>query len=196
MRIIIFLLSSLFLCSSVNSQVGIGMVFGNDLFQSVQNELDGVPNAPKSVLLSPYFGPKLYIGGERLSVSLHTGIGISAFSWDWSDYKGMGTLYAPALFSINFGGLSGFTEEKSALGFSVVGGYLITMTDLYFRAEEYSESTVNLNGMPLIQLAAGTGGKGASLYGYFRYGYEDSNHQFYSLGIGLEVNFTQRKKYR
>ena len=193
-----FLIAVIFLTSSMqaHSQLGVGMAFGNELYQSFTNELAGMENNPTSVLLSPHFGPKLFIGSQSLSVSLHAGVGISTFAFDWKEYKGMGVVYSPLLVSLNYGGMSGFTEEQSSWGASLSGGYLFSLSDIYFRKDDVDGDEFKVHQLPTLRLSGGFGGKGASVYGYIGYGLGSDINGYFSVGIGLEVNFSQRKNYR
>lgn len=197
LTLLVMVLSFVTLPTTLSAQFGVGMVFSNELFQAYQNpKVDESDGSVNSVLLSPNFGPKLYFGNESYSVSAHFGVGISLVSMDWSNYKGMGTLYAPAVLAFNFGGLSGFSEEGSSWGGSIGGGVQFGLTDLYFKSIEYAELERSLLATPFVQLAAGFGTKGTAIFAYAKYGSGTDDSSFFSIGIGLEVNFLQRKNYR
>lgn len=181
---------------SAQLKAGIGMVFSSEIFQTVSNPESAANERINSVLLSPGFGPKFFLGNSTLSFSIQAGLGISIASWDWREYKGMGTVYAPAMAGINYGGLSGFGEGSSSWGFSVAYGYQFLLTDLYFRKEEYRNLERDLFFPPIVQLAGGFGGKGAALYVYSRVGVNNNTGGLFSVGIALEVNFIERRKWR
>ena len=184
------------LIGSAQINVGVGMVFSNDFFQSVSNPENESEEKIRNLLISPSFGPKFYFGTSDLSFSLQANIGISPIGFDWDDYKGMGVAYAPVLAGINYGGLSGFTAERSEWGASIAYGYHFTLTDLYFRNSGFIDEQRDLFYPPFVQLAGGFGGKGAALYLYSRIGLDNSEGRILSFGITLEVNFLERRKWR
>ncbi|TVR82187.1 MAG: hypothetical protein EA409_05470 [Saprospirales bacterium] len=181
----------------LKAQIGFGVHFGNDLYQYLSNDEDRSDYSNTStILLAPYVGPKLYVGNPNWSLSLQTAIGISPFSWDWSEYKGLGNLFLPSSIAANFGGLSGLTENQASWGFSVGIGYVLGMTDLYFRNEEIRGEGGQLIGAPFLQAALGFGAKGTSVSWYIRYGQNPNSARFFSTGIALDINFFQRQKFR
>lgn len=195
-----FLVFSIFLLhglGELKAQIGFGIHFGNDFFQHLSNEEDrpDYSNA-SSILVAPSVGPKVYAGNPNWSISLQTAVGISPFSWDWSEYKGLGNLFLPSSIAVNFGGLSGFAEDEASWGFSAGFGYVLGMTDLYFRDDEIRGEGGQLIGAPFLKAAIGFGAKGTSVSWYVRYGQNSGSARFFSTGIALDINFIQRRNYR
>jgi hypothetical protein len=198
MRLVFLGMVILFLPGCVFSQMraGVGMAFSNDFFQSVNQPENISENSVRNVLISPSFGPKVYLGYPNFSFSMQLNIGISPIAYDWKEYKGMGVIYAPVLAGFNYGGLSGFTGDKSSWGIALAYGYHFTLTDLYFRNSTFRGEESELFFPPFVQIAGGFGGKGAALYLYSRIGIQPSQGQIFSFGLTLEVNFLERRKWR
>ena len=182
---------------SASAQVGFGMHFANDVYQSVSNPDDSPQfSTAKSIVISPSFGPKVYFGLGEWSASLQTAVGISPFSWDWEETKGLGTLYAPSLFSLNYGGLNGFSGPEAKLGISAGLGMQLALTDLYFRKGDFRDEGINLLATPFAQAAIGYGTKGTAAYLYLRYGSDSDGSEFFAVGVALDINFIQRRDFR
>lgn len=198
MRAVYIYIIFLLIPCNVFSQIkaGIGMSFSNDFYQSLSNPDDESGESSKSLLISPSFGPKLYLGNSMISLSVQANIGISPVAFDWKNYKGMGAVYAPVMINVNYGGLTGFTEDKSNWGFSLSYGYHFTLTDLYFRNDDFREEQRELFYPSFAQFAGGFGSKGAAIYLYSRLSLQRSQGGVFSMGLTLEVNFIERKKWR
>ena len=195
--ILIFLSVLISEAHSLHGQIGLGMHFSNDFFHHLTNsEENSAYSDASSILIAPSAGPRFYFGREKWSFSLQTALGIAPFSWDWDEYKGLGTLFMPSSLMFNYGGLSGFTEAEPQWGFSVGAGYFLGLTDLYFRGEEIKGEGPQLIRLPYLKVSVGFGAKGTAAQWYFRYGRSSDSEAFFSTGLALDVNFLQRRNYR
>ncbi len=191
--IVIFFLLSLF---HAEGQIGFGITYGIDLYQYHRNptmQPDTLQHGIGSALFNLNLGPKLWIGGKNLSISLEAQIGVAPFALDLDEYKGMGAFYFPMLATINYGGLSGF-QEKGKWGVGIAGGFQYTRTDLYFLKTEFEDIERDLFQTVFAQLNVGLGSKATAIYAYVRFAQGDLDAANWHIGIMLDQNFIHRKK--
>jgi hypothetical protein len=180
----------------VQAQVGVGVVYGFDLYQYNRNPTtipDTIQHGLGSALFNMSIGPKLWIGLRNVSISVEGQIGISPFALDINEYKGLGAFYFPLMASINYGGLSGF-QDVGRWGFGLAGGFQLIRTDLYFLKDEFESIDRSVFQTTFGQVNVGFGSKATAVYLYARYGQGDADAYHWHVGIMLDQNISQRKK--
>lgn len=186
---ILFLFSS---SSTVLGQgnFGIGFTFTDDIYNIYSNEPDGIAhNKNGNVLLTLGLGPKIWIGGQKFSISAEgqavygiTGVAIM-------DKKGVGSVAFPFMAKLNFGGLSGLNKDMG-LGFSLGGGIQYSKTEIYGLSQEYADLGVTRDYFKTynVQVAGGIGISGFTAQLFCRYGYHP-DMDVNNLHIGLQFDF-------
>jgi hypothetical protein len=184
-----------FLASQTYAQFGIGFVVGNDIYNRYQN-----PDAGSSgnAILNLHAGPKIWVGGDRFSVSVESHINWGATSFSLGDYKGMGSVAYPLLAKLNFNGNSGFSSELNS-GWSIGGGYQFARTELYGVNADAAEQGIVRELYPVMigELAYGygIGGFYAELFG--RFGWDpDSNATTLNVGLSYNINLIGFRKLK
>ena len=118
MRFLIVALLALF-TNTLRAQVGYGFTLTNDLYHRYANPADGIASrSAGSAILNLGAGPKIWLGGQNMSLSLEAQACIGFLGLAVKDYKGLGTVSYPIMAKLNFNGLSGLYRE-GRLGFSV-----------------------------------------------------------------------------
>lgn len=181
------------------AQVGIGLTTGGDLYQrytNPENPADsGALRSSGNALINSSFGPKIWIGGDRFSLSVEAQVILGATGFDMNEYKGMGMLAFPLMAHLNFKGNSGFgSKTKFGTGFSIGGGVQYSKTELYGTTKDFEDIERKLFPTYVGEIQVGGGGGGINIYLYTRYGvgYDFDTSEFTggrSLNIGIASSF-------
>lgn len=192
MRFIVAVLLGLF-TNTLSAQVGYGFTLTNDLYHRYSNPEDGIAGrSAGSAILNLGAGPKIWLGGQNVSLSLEAQACIGFLGLAIKDYKGLGTVSYPIMAKINFNGLSGLDRE-GRLGLSIGGGIQYSKTELYGLDDSFAEKGVErkLFKTYIAQAGYGFGISGFGLQGFARYGWNPDN-KANSLNIGLQWDFNWR----
>ena len=203
-----FLLATFFVMFAFVSQaqIGIGVTTGGDLYQrytNPENPADsGALRSSGNALLNSSFGPKIWIGGDRFSLSVEAQVILGATGFDMNEYKGLGMLAFPVMAHLNFKGNSGFgNKTKFGTGFSVGGGVQYSKTELYGTTKDFEDLERKLFPTYVGEIQIGGGGGGINIYFYTRYGvgYDFDTSEFtgansLNIGISSSFNITALKK--
>lgn len=192
MRFLIVALLALSI-NTLSAQVGYGFTLTNDLYHRYANPADGIASrSAGSAILNLGAGPKIWFGGQNMSLSLEGQACIGFLGLAVKDYKGLGTVSYPIMAKLNFNGLSALDRE-GRLGFSVGGGIQYSKTELYGLDDEYASQGVQrkLFKTYIAQLGYGFGISGFGLQGFARYGW-NKDSKANSLNIGLQWDFNWR----
>lgn len=190
MKKFLLLFSLTIFAIQAHSQIGMGIVFGNDIYQRYTNPDEGVSSRSSgNAILNAHIGPKVWIGGENFSLSLETYANWGSTSLSLSDYKGMGAFAFPCIAKLNFNGNSGFNSELMQ-GWSIGGGYQVAKTEIYGISYAAAENGVNRQYFPVyvaeLSYGYGIGGVVIELFG--RYGFNPDNEAS-TFNFGLSYNF-------
>lgn len=171
--------------------IGYGFVSRLDLYSRYSNPKDDIASpGAGSALLNLGLGPKLWLGGEKMSVSVEGAIVFSPFALSLKDYKGLGALAFPVLGRLNFGGLSNVNKEGK-MGFSIGAGYQWSRTELYGLHSDDAASGVTRSYFRNLIGEVGYGyGMGGFSFGlYARYGRDPNlRSNIFSIGLGVNLN--------
>lgn len=181
---------ALFLSFNLSSQVGFGVVMGNDLYQRYTNpEDDFGARSAGNAILNLHFGPKFWVGGQNFSVSVESYINWGATAFSLQDYKGMGALAIPVIGKLNFAGNSAFNSEITS-GWSIGGGYQLAKTELYGLNSPAANEGIVREYYPVIvgEISHGYGFSGFVAEVYLRYGV-NTETMAKTLNIGISYNF-------
>lgn len=196
MRFLIVALLALF-TNTLSAQVGYGFTLTNDLYHRYANPSDGIASrSAGSAILNLGAGPKIWLGGQNMSLSLEAQACIGFLGLAVKDYKGLGTVSYPIMAKLNFNGLSGLDRE-GRLGFSVGGGIQYSKTELYGLDDSYASQGVQrkLFKTYIAQLGYGFGISGFGLQGFARYGWnKDSKANTLNIGLQWDFNWKMVKK--
>ena len=178
-------------------QFGIGLAYGVDLYENiaVPNEIDSLQFSGGSALANLVIGPKIWIGKKDVSLSVQAQVGFSPFHFDTKTYRGLGAFYFPISIGMNYGALSGLPSDK-LFGLSVGYGLQQNTVDLYLLKEEFEAQRSASFSSQFVQVGVGTGKQGVMVHLYGRYGWTEHNGSHLNIGINLEYNLRERKKYR
>lgn len=187
-----FLLSLLFLfvLQVGKSQFGYGATFTNDIYQRYTNAEDTETyNSAGSALLNLALGPKIWVGGQNMSVSLETQANIGVLGLALKDFKGLGMVGFPILAKLNFKGLSGLDKEGRT-GFSIGGGLQYSKTELYGVSRSLNNEDLDrkLSKTYIAQVGYGFGLSGFGLQGIIKYGF-NPNTEARVMALGLQWDF-------
>ena len=188
-RTILPLILTLILSASLYSQVGLGFVVGNDLYQRYTNPDGG---SAGNAILNLHAGPKVWIGGESFSVSLEAHVNWGSTSLSLGDYKGMGSVSLPVIGKLNFNANSGFNSALTS-GWSIGGGYQMARTEWYGVSISSAEEGVVRELYPVVigEVSYGYGISGFVAETYLRYGW-DTQSRASTLNIGITYNINLR----
>jgi hypothetical protein len=195
---LVILLSLLFVHNSF-SQIGIGTVSGFDFYQRYKNPVDDIAYpASGNALLNIIYGPKIWVGGKKFSVSIegHANIGLTSLAL--KNFKGMGAVSFPVMAKLNFKGLSGFNPGFSN-GFSIGGGIQWSKTELYWLSKKYKDLGVERGFYDVIfgQIDIGIGSFGSDGALYVRYGFNpDNKAKVLNIGMIFSSNKTFKNKMK
>ncbi len=186
-----YLLFSLFLCiSSISiAQVGIGGTITNDWYQRYVNPDNVGSDGAGSVLLNVGVGPKIWVGMEKVSLSLEGTANFGLLGFSLNDYKGMGMMAIPVTARLNFQGLS-CLDKEGKMGFIIGGGFQWNRTELYGTTNGFEDQggTRDWFKTMVVEVGYGFGMSGFAGYGIARYGW-DPNSQANNFSIGLQFDF-------
>jgi len=172
-RYIIAVLILVISAQVASGQFGIGLTFSDDLYNIYNNEEDSIAYRRNgSALLNPALGPKIWIGGDKFSISVEAQANLGILGLALKDYKGLGSVSFPMMAKLNFGGLSGLNKDMG-FGMSVGGGIQYSKTELYGLTDEYRELGVTRDYFKTfnIQLAGGMGISGFTAQLFSRFGF-------------------------
>ncbi len=180
------------------SQFGYGITASNDLYHYYQNPADNTGESTSSgnALLNLGVGPKVWVGGEKFSISLEAQATIGLTSFSVKDYKGLGTASFPIMAKLNFGGLTAFDKEGK-FGWSIGAGIQYSKTELYYLSDTFEANggTRSLFKNYVGQVGYGFGMSGFTAHGFVRFGYDpDNKSNALSIGIQYDFNLPQLKK--
>lgn len=196
-RIILLLFFIPISISTIQAQFGAGYTYGFDLYQRYANPTeDSLGNAAGSALMNMHIGPKIWIGGKDLSLSLEAQANIGFFGYSLKENKGLGMISFPVIANINFARLSGLSREDG-LGFYVGGGIQYNRTEAYGLKQEYKDLGITRDYFPtyIVQVGAGFGVVGFGMSYFIRYGFDpESAANTLNTGIQLDFNRLQMKK--
>lgn len=177
--------------------LGYGLTGKLGLYSRYANPEDGIASRSAGNVLNIGLGPKLWVGGEKMSVSIEGAATWSPFAFSLSDYKGMGALAFPVLAKINFGGLSTHNREGK-FGFSIGGGLQWSRTELYGLRNSFEDQGVVRDYFKTFigEIAYGFGLSGFAGSLYVRYGgNSDIEANTFNLGIGVDFNAPKLKEF-
>ncbi len=181
-----------FLLSSVigHGQFGIGATVTNDLYQRLSNPDDDIAYGGNgSFLLNVGLGPKIWIGGENVSLSIESQAVIAPLGIALKDFKGVGAVSFPIMAKMNFAGLSGLNRE-GRFGLSIGGGVQYNRTELFGLKNSYEDQGVVREYFKtyVIQAGYGFGLSGFTVHGFVRYGF-NPDLEANNFHIGLQYDF-------
>jgi len=187
-----------FIALNSDAQLGFGTVKGIDLYQKYNNPVDNIAhNGSGNTLLNFIWGPRVWLGGKSFSVSVEGQINLGISSLAIKDYKGLGAVSFPALFKLNYKGLSGFFPGF-ADGVSLGVGMQWFKTELFYLSDKYKKLGVNrkFNKTYILQIDYGYGSFGSSGALYLRYGRNfDTKASIFNLGLIFSINNSYIKKH-
>lgn len=193
MKQCVFVTILIFVSTGIAAQFGYGIVSRLDFYDRYSNPQDNIASASSgSALINLGLGPKIWVGGEKFSVSAEGSFVFSPFAISLGDYKGLGALAFPVLARVNFGGLSTLNREGK-MGFSIGGGYQWTRTELLGLQNSFEDQGVtrsyfrNLIG----EIGYGYGMNGMSFGLFLRYG-RDADVKSNVFSLGMLVNLNQK----
>ena len=197
MKQIFSLLIILMTIGTVQSQIGLGVVVSNDLYNHYTNPDDGISDPTHgNAVLNLAVGPKIWFGGKKFSISIESQANLGITGFTLGENKGLGSLAIPVLANLNFRGSSSLDREGKT-GFFMGGGIQYVKTELYGLSEEFIDKGVTRDYFQLyvIQAGYGFGVSGAAFQGFVRYGFSpDSDAQSWNIGIQADFNFLMMKK--
>lgn len=190
-RGVIAILVCICVVSQSQAQFGYGLTAKTGLYERFTNPEDGISsNTAGSALLNIGFGPKLWVGGEKFSISAEGAAIIAPFALSSAEFKGMGAASFPFIARLNFGGMSTL-NKKGAVGFSIGGGFQWAKTELFGLTSKFEQLGVERKFYKTFvgEITAGFGMSGFAGYAFVRYG---KNNEFdvktFNFGIGYDFN--------
>lgn len=186
------------MCSAqVYAQFGYGASLRTDLYQRYANPTDDIEaRSAGSAIINIGVLPKIWLGGEKFSISGEGGINFSPFALSVSDFKGMGALSFPVMAKLNLGGLSNLNREGK-FGFTIGGGLQWSKTEIFGLQNDAEENGVVRNRFKtyITEAGYGFGMSGFSLYGYVRYGWSnDTDANTFNFGVAYDFNIPTLKE--
>ncbi len=194
---VIILLVVVSIVHTASAQVGIGWTNMLDLYQYQKAPVhaDSLEGSQGSFLINPGFGPKLFIGGKKFSLAVQANLCIALFDLNVNEYKGMGSIYAPIMASLNFINLSGF-HGQAKYGGSIAFGIQEHLSELFFKPTRYRDVDAQRFRTYIGQIQFGIGEFGKCTYVYLRYGWNEAGNSNFNIGIATEVNWITNRKYK
>ena len=195
MKIILksFVVSLVLLTSAgfLQGQFGIGLTVTNDLYNRYGNPTDSIAHGGNgSEILNLGLGPKIWYGGEKMSVSLESYANLGLLGLSIPDFKGIGNVSFPLIAKLNFRGLSGLNKEGKT-GFSIGGGLQWNKTELFFLSNSFEDRGVTRDFYRtyVVQAGYGFGLTGFGVQFFTRYGWNPDFDGGNSLNIGFQFDF-------
>ena len=199
MKKLVLLLLFLFSGFLSFGQIGFGTVGGFDFYQRYKNPVDNIAYpASGNAMLNFIYGPKIWIGSKKFSVSVEGQVNLGLTSFALKDYKGIGAVSFPVIGKLNFKGLSGF-HTGFATGFSVGGGIQWSKTELFYLEKKYKDEGLKRGFYDVIfgQIDIGVGSFGTDGSFYVRYGFNpDNKAKILNIGMVFNSNKTFKKKMK
>ena len=193
------LIPVLFSFNLLLGQIGFGTVSGFDLYQRYRNPVDEIAYpASGNAFLNFIYGPKIWIGGPKFSVSAEGQVNLGLTSLAVKDFKGLGAVSFPVMAKFNFNGLSGFHSGFKS-GFSIGGGMQWTKTELYYLSGKYKDRGVSRDFFDVyfVQVDLGFGSFGTDSAFYIRYGTNpDNKANVLNIGVVISKNKSFKKKIK
>jgi hypothetical protein len=183
----------LLLTTSANAQFGIGLTASTDIYQRYSNPKDDVSyRSAGSTLLNLGLGPKIWLGGEKFSVSFEGQATVGLLGLSLGDYKGLGMASFPIMMKFNFGGLSTLDKEGKT-GFSIGGGIQYSKTEMFYLNEAAKDAGITRDFFKtyVAQFSYGGGLSGFGIMGFLRLGYNPDN-KANTLNFGIQYDFNFR----
>ncbi len=173
-----------------------GFNYGLDLYEHFTNPEragDTTLHTAGNAIANIIIGPKLFLGYNKFSISGEVQInwGITAFCY--KEFKGIGALSFPFLCKMNFGGLSGLTDNTGKFGFSLGGGLQYSMTEIYGLETEFQGLTTrDLFKTYVGEMQIGYRAESGIASLYFRYGQGANNSSVFNIGYISSFIFPSR----
>ncbi len=181
----------------MNGQFGIGGVLTNDIYQHYTNPSDNLSDPTHgNILLNFGAGPKIWIGGPKMTFSLEARADIGLTGFTLGENKGLGAVAFPFLANLNFNGASTM-DRAGKTGFSIGGGIQFIKTELYGLDQTFVDIGVTRDYFQVyvVQVGYGYGVSGAVAQGFIRYGFNpDSDAQSINIGMQYDFNLPMMKK--
>ena len=178
-------------------QFGYGVTAHTDIYQRYNNPEDGLAGTSAgSFLLNLGVGPKIWIGGNNMSLSFETTVNWGILGLDFNDYNGLGIASFPMLAHINFGGLTGLDKEGK-FGFTIGGGIQYNKTEIYYLSSETEGGEIERDFFRTYvgEVGYGFGMSGFTLHGFLRLGYDpDTSANSFNFGIRYDFNIPKLKE--
>ncbi len=177
--------------TTLSAQVGIGLLGGIDLYQRYTNPADGIasPSAGNAIA-NIVFGPKIWVGGKKLSLSAEVPATIGLTGFSSKDYKGLGLAAVPVIGMVNFLGNSGLDRDAGP-GFGLGGGIMQYRTELYGLTDDFISQGVTRDWEQVfvVQAEVGFGITGWTGKLYARYGFSNDDEELRTFNIGILADF-------
>jgi len=181
----------------LQAQFGYGMTANVDLYQRYTNpDKNEISPSAGNALLNLGLGPKIWLGGKKVSFSAEAMAVLGMTGFSTKDYKGMGMVAIPIMGKLNFNGLSTFDRE-GALGWNVGGGVQYNRTEAYGLSDEYAQKGITRDYFKTIiaQVGYGYGISGFTMQGFVRYGWNpDNNARTLNIGLISDFNIPMLRK--
>jgi hypothetical protein len=190
------LLSIFLITISEGQRFGYGFTLTNDIYNRFSNPKDNIASRSNgSAILNLGAGPKLWLGGNSMTVSVEGQAAVGFLGLSSKDYKGLGNLNFPIMAKLNFNGLSAMDKEGQ-LGLSIGGGVQYSKTEIFGLSSEFEEKGVKRNYFRtyLAQVGYGFGIAGFGLQGFLRYGWNKDKASVLNIGMQWDFNMKQLKK--
>lgn len=195
----IYILALLFLSNAASAQFGYGLTVSNDLYHRYSNPSDDISSrSAGSAILNLGIGPKIWVGGQSMSLSVEAQAVFGIFGLSVRDYKGLGTFAFPVMAKLNFNGLSGLDKEGK-MGWHIGGGIQYNRTEFYGLSSSAQEDGIM---RPTYKTYVGQVGYGFGINGFGvaffgRYGWNpDNDANALSIGFQWDFNARQMKNIR
>ena len=197
MRIFLSTIALVIASFSLHSQVGYGLTMNIEPYQRYNNPEDGLGGTSAGSFMFNFgIGPKLWLGGNDVSIAVEAVANIALFGLDINDFKGLGMASFPLMAHINFGGTTGLDKEGK-FGFTIGGGIQYNRTELLFLSGGAKDKGIERELFPTYigEIGYGFGMSGFVLNPYLRLGYHpDNSANSFNLGVRFDFNFRKLKE--
>ncbi len=170
---------------------GLGANMGVDLYQlkvRPSEDVDFESRSSGAAILNFFVGPKVYFGGDFMSLSLEASANWSVFHLDLNEYKGLGAISFPVLARLNFGALSGFNTDR-LYGYSVAAGFQWNNTEIYGIKDEFENTRTGYFRTLVVEASFGFGIVGTDTQFFVRYGRGKDSSASFNSGLVFNINF-------